>query len=216
METKMTVLTASQIMSFVALLSGGETKRAASKEEAIKRFRKVCDEKGIEAEFVLSAGSVDEARSIVIEGTSHPDEEVPAFLKTNRIAAIAEVAPEPETRSPGLRRLRAAANAEAIRQSVLADQEKAGFVPSREVEETTNTEAGSSRSRIDQTAKIKIVRENPKKPGSRAHARFALYQNDQTVKEFISACAEKGFPEREAAADLSWDRRKGFIEVVAA
>jgi hypothetical protein len=65
------------------------------------------------------------------------------------------------------------------------------------------------------TAVITTVASNPKKPGSRAHARFALYSAGQTVAAFIEACVKAGYPEREARADISWDRRKGFISIGA-
>lgn len=69
----------------------------------------------------------------------------------------------------------------------------------------------ATRARLDLEAKIAAVVANPKKPGSRSHARFALYQPGTTAADFIKACVAAGFPEAEAKADLSWDRRKGFI-----
>lgn len=60
---------------------------------------------------------------------------------------------------------------------------------------------------------ITAVVANPKKAGSRSHARFALYRAGQTIAEFYAACVAAGFPESEARADISWDRRKGFITV---
>lgn len=54
--------------------------------------------------------------------------------------------------------------------------------------------------------KIKLlVRENPKKPGSAAHERFKHYFEADTVGDFLAAGGQR--------ADLSWDTRKGFIEV---
>jgi hypothetical protein len=62
---------------------------------------------------------------------------------------------------------------------------------------------------------ITAVVANPKKPGSRAHARFAIYSAGQTIAAFVEACVKAGYPEREARADISWDRRKGFISIGA-
>ena len=46
---------------------------------------------------------------------------------------------------------------------------------------------------------------NPKRPGSRAHDAFCLYQEGITVEEFVKRGGTKG--------DVVWDLRKGFIEV---
>ena len=74
-------------------------------------------------------------------------------------------------------------------------------------------EGTTSRSRVAPETVIAAVVENPKKPGSRAHARFALYRAGATVQDFVSACVAAGFPASEANADISWDRRKGFIKI---
>jgi hypothetical protein len=59
-------------------------------------------------------------------------------------------------------------------------------------------------SRVDQTAKIKILAEkNPKREGSAAHGRFALYRNGMLVKTFL----EKGG----TTNDIAYDVKKGYI-----
>lgn len=75
------------------------------------------------------------------------------------------------------------------------------------------TEGRAPRVSASETAVISAVCANPKKPGSRAYERFSLYAAGQSVKDFIAACIKAGFAEREARADISWDRRKGFITV---
>lgn len=76
-------------------------------------------------------------------------------------------------------------------------------------------DADRSRTKIAAEGKITAVIENPKKPGSRAHSCFSIYRAGQTVAEFIAACGEAGIPEKEAKANIAWDRRKGFITVEA-
>lgn len=76
-------------------------------------------------------------------------------------------------------------------------------------------EAERSRAKIEAEGRIAAVVENPKKPGSRAHACFSVYRAGQTVAEFIAACGAAGIPEKEARSNIAWDRRKGFITVEA-
>ena len=52
---------------------------------------------------------------------------------------------------------------------------------------------------------IKVLRTNPKRPGSAAGKRFDLYKKDMTVAEFLKAGGWR--------ADISWDLKQGFIEV---
>ena len=56
---------------------------------------------------------------------------------------------------------------------------------------------------------------NPKKPGSRSHARFALYTTGQSVAAYQAACVALGQPhaKRNATADLTWDAQHGFIKL---
>lgn len=46
---------------------------------------------------------------------------------------------------------------------------------------------------------------NPKRVGSKSHARFALYSNSATVGDFITLGGTYG--------DLSWDSARGFISI---
>lgn len=63
--------------------------------------------------------------------------------------------------------------------------------------------------------KIKLVAEkNPKREGSASHARFALYRNDITVEAYLEACVKKGQQRRAARADIDWDTKRKFIELV--
>lgn len=55
-------------------------------------------------------------------------------------------------------------------------------------------------------AKITVLStSNPKRKGSGSYDRFELYKSGMTVKNFL----DKGGK----TADLTWDTRKGFIEV---
>ena len=60
--------------------------------------------------------------------------------------------------------------------------------------------------RLKDGDKIKIlVAKNPKRSGSAAHARFALYKPGMTVAEFLKAGGWR--------ADIRWDVTQGFIGI---
>ena len=64
------------------------------------------------------------------------------------------------------------------------------------------------------TAKIVVVSEaNPKRPGTKAHAKWALYKGCKTVAEVIAAFVAKGHAKRRALSALRWDEGHGFIEI---
>lgn len=50
-----------------------------------------------------------------------------------------------------------------------------------------------------------LVKENPKRPGSKAHARFELYKNGMTVEQFLAAGG--------TLSDVAWNIAHKFIEV---
>lgn len=52
---------------------------------------------------------------------------------------------------------------------------------------------------------ITVLKGNPKRKGTSAYARYALYKTGQTVAEAIKAGVRR--------ADLSWDARHGFVEI---
>jgi hypothetical protein len=62
-----------------------------------------------------------------------------------------------------------------------------------------------------------LVEENPKRVGSKTHARFALYKTGMTVGQFLDACvAHDGptaRPRHRYLADLHWDRDHQFLTV---
>ena len=67
---------------------------------------------------------------------------------------------------------------------------------------------------IPTTARLVWVAPNPKKPGSKSHARYALYpvlsnERTWTLEQVLREC--KGGPRTD---DFLWDVRKGFIKVV--
>lgn len=65
-------------------------------------------------------------------------------------------------------------------------------------------EQKASSARIPKSAIIRLkTTANPKRPGSAAHARFALYVDGQTVEDFIKAGGTMG--------DVNFDAGKGFI-----
>lgn len=67
--------------------------------------------------------------------------------------------------------------------------------------------------KVDTTKRIGLLTANPKKPGAKAHARFALYKEGMTVGEYQLACKGAGFSVRNATADIAWDVKHGFIKI---
>lgn len=133
-----------------------------------------------------------------------------------QIAATANV-PDP---TPGLRRLRAAPQAEALRQKVLEDQEKATQLASKgrdaappvnEADPVPVAPRATGRASYADTARITVlVAENPKRAGSAAHVRFATYRPGMTVADYVAAVGDR----RKALQDLGWDVAHGFVKVV--
>jgi hypothetical protein len=57
-----------------------------------------------------------------------------------------------------------------------------------------------------------LVPENPKKPGSNAYQRFALYRSGMTPNAYVLAC--KNAPgSDDARIDLTWDTERRFIKI---
>jgi hypothetical protein len=56
-----------------------------------------------------------------------------------------------------------------------------------------------------------LATSNPKKPGTKAHARFALYKGAKNVGEYLDKVEAAGFQRKEGLADLAWDAKHGFI-----
>lgn len=69
------------------------------------------------------------------------------------------------------------------------------------------------RSTVDETAKIAILKPNPKRPGSKAHQVFECYADGATVKEFIAAVEASGKSRGDALANLKYDEGHGYIRV---
>jgi hypothetical protein len=55
-----------------------------------------------------------------------------------------------------------------------------------------------------------LVGENPKRPGSKAHAVFGHYRSGQTIAEFADSLGELS---KEATPNLVYDAKHGFISI---
>lgn len=72
----------------------------------------------------------------------------------------------------------------------------------------------SRKPNFPETAKILVVAsENPKRAGSKAHAKWALYKGAKTVADVIAAFAKAKYPRRRAMSALRWDSGHGFIKI---
>lgn len=190
---------------------------------------------------ILDAGSVEVARAMVEAAIRQADENLLAAIEAP--AEVAAIQSAPVFAGPGLARLRSHPKAEEIRLATVADAEAArGGVnpfekskgrkaalalvekaapapapkPKKEAAAKPRKAEAAPRAKAAPEGKIVAVQANPKKAGSKSHARFALYSAGQSVADFVAACVAAGFPEREARADISWDRRKGFITIASA
>lgn len=67
-------------------------------------------------------------------------------------------------------------------------------------------------------AKIRIVaKENPKRPGTKAHKLFSIYRPGMTVAQYRDAVvALRGVRPRRARSSLRYDVRHGYVAVVPA
>lgn len=96
---------------------------------------------------------------------------------------------------------KAAAEKAKADKKAAADLKKADAAKSKQA-----TELAKSRIGADETVTV-LVPSNPKREGSEAHKRFALYQNGMTVKAFLDAGG--------TMADVTWDLGHRLISLTA-
>lgn len=72
----------------------------------------------------------------------------------------------------------------------------------------------AERKAIPLTAKITVVASaNPKRPGTKAAAKWPLYVGCKTVADLVKVFVAKGYPKRRAFSALRWDSGRGFIKL---
>ncbi len=191
--TVKTLLPATEIAKLTAQITGGGYKRAASKDAAVRRFVNVAAERGIGALTAASILGAEDPHDALTTALSVA--EAPAAEEATKAVAVG-------------RKSRPAAVARAVETAPQAPAPKAKKEKAEKAPRTSAPRAGLDHVITDVVA-------NPKKPGSRAFNCFAVYSAGQTVADFVKACADAGIPEKEAKANVSWDRRKGFIKVSA-
>lgn len=73
---------------------------------------------------------------------------------------------------------------------------------------------------LDLTAEITVLKDNPKRPGSKAHAIFACYTGEGGAKvngeQFLKAVEALNYSRGDALANLQYDHKRGFIQIGAA
>lgn len=73
---------------------------------------------------------------------------------------------------------------------------------------------------LDLKAEITVLKDNPKRPGSKAHAIFACYTGEGGAKvtgeQFLAAVEALNYSRGDALANLQYDHKKGFIQIGAA
>ncbi len=134
-----------------------------------------------------------------------------------QISATPEEAEEAAGVSPGLKRLRAAPQAEAIREAVLEDQKKATKLAKRGRDGAVGNESEPvpvkerrGRATFSDDAQIEVlVAENPKRKGTACYTRFEKYGRGCTVGEYARATGDR----RKALQDVAWDVEREFVRV---
>jgi hypothetical protein len=64
---------------------------------------------------------------------------------------------------------------------------------------------------VPESAVLKTVASNPKRPGSKAHAHYELYRVGLTVGKWLEECKAKGLDVGYAKAGVLWDARHAFV-----
>ena len=100
----------------------------------------------------------------------------------------------------------------AVRRTQLV-LEKAGLDFSKHDGRITVGEA-SAPLRGDRRVITVLAKENPKRAGTVANTRFALYKNGMVVEDFVALCAKKiGDDRAKSMRDLNWNMGMGYIKV---
>ncbi len=63
--------------------------------------------------------------------------------------------------------------------------------------------------------RIRYVQDNPKRPGSRSHSIYGIYQVGMSGDDFVSAVIAVGQPRRVALDNLRWDLDHGYVRLAA-
>ena len=111
----MTILTTADICKMTAEIIGGEVKRAATKEAAITRLRKIAADKGLDADAILSGvqpePEAEAAPAAVVPGKSRRaaiaiiEAEAPAPVIATRKARAAKVKADKPAKGPTKREI---------------------------------------------------------------------------------------------------------------
>lgn len=99
-----------------------------------------------------------------------------------------------------------------------ADQARAAAEAKVKAAEAKKPAKAKAEPKVDPmlTKKVTIATEgkkNPKKEGSKSHARFALYKDGMTVQAYLEASVAAGQDRKAARADLKWDTDHGFVTI---
>lgn len=212
----MTSFTSPQINELTEILTGAPVSRAPTKGKAVERFSKAAEAQGLDAERILAMPFAD-AKAILIGGEPVEDD-LPESEITKRVNEI-----QPGSGGPGLARLRAHKDYGTITQQT---QDEAAAVmrgedPFKKTKKPRAAKpaaaapkpAKAKRGKFDPEALITVLADNPKRPGTKAHAIYSCYGSGTKVSAFIACVIKAGFTEADARSNLAWDSRKEFIRV---
>lgn len=209
--------TTAQILELTEIVTGSPAGRTATKAKAVERLTRAAEAEGLDCERTFG-GTFEEAKAILLGA---PEEEpLPESQVQKRLDAV-----KPGAGGPGLTRFRNHPEYQAIIAKTNEDAEAAAALgvpaaqpkkekPAKKAKPAAPKKEGAApRVVISEDHVITEVQENPKRPGTKAHAIFSLYRKDMTTAAFIAACEKAGYTKADAKSNLSWDRRKGFITI---
>lgn len=207
-----THLSVPQILSLTEIVTEAPAKRAATKDKTLARLIAVLDEQGISPDAVL-AETFEDAKAMLLGDLSA----APKSTVQEKVDAVV-----PGAGGPGLTRFRESAEYQAIIAKTNEDSAAATALgvpvaepkkPATKKPAETAKAGKTPRLVISEEHVITEVGENPKRPGTKAHAIFSLYKKGMTTSKFIKACEKAGYTAADAKSNLSWDRRKQFITI---
>lgn len=219
-NTVVASLSLAQLAIAYNMVASKSIKKFSDKSEAIRRTQAALDAAhktvviGPEGGIVITEPTEpsredDEAELAALAAS----EEIAEEAETNQEPDVTEIEDEKIEEEIAEKTETLTDQAEPVAEAVAQPAEKkAPKAASRKPRAETSTEKKAPAKRgpkpvhLD-TDFIEVLVENPKRKGSEAHARFALYRQGMTVAEFIAAGGRRD--------DLHWDTGRGFVFVSA-
>ena len=96
-----------------------------------------------------------------------------------------------------------------------AAQEPEQRAPEQPAAASGEKKVAVGKTNIDMSQPLHVLRDNPKRPESKAHKIFACYEGTPTGDEFVKKVEALGYSRGDALANIHYDLGKGFIRIGA-